>query len=272
MNEVVYEIGDGPDIQLAHANAYTPGCYRKFCHQLKVGACYLPFQRPLWPNEDPMKLKSWHTLADDLIKHMDARNRKDIVGIGHSMGGVASWIAAVKRPDLFRQLILIDPVILPAKWVRTMHLLPMSLKKKYFPVVKIASRRRSAWPDRETARKYFLSKRVFRKFDDDVLADFVDTGLVEYDEGVKLAYSGKWESRIYATPPNLWKMMSKNPCPITIIRAEHSDVISDERWEMIHEKMPHAHLIQMDGAHHLVPFESPGMCAEVVNQILNGQS
>ena len=62
--------------------------------------------------------------------------------------------------------------------------------------------------------------------------------------------------------------MKKQPCPITIIRAEHSDVISDDRWENIHKKMPHATLIQMDDAYHLVPFESPSSCADVINKVL----
>lgn len=268
MNELVIENRDEPVIQFLHANAYTPGCYRQFCTHLGIGKILLPSQRPLWENSSPDSFHSWHILANDIIRHMDEKGRTNIIGIGHSMGGVASWLAAIKRPDLFKQLILIDPVILPIKAVRTLHLLPMSLKKKYFPMVKIASRRRDQWDSKEDAGSYFLSKKVFQRFEPGVLEDFLNDGLIKTGSGVRLAYPGSWEAQVYATPPNMWKYMKKNPCPITIIRAEYSDVINEERWSRIKSKMAHATFIQMDGARHLIPFEDPERCAAVVREAI----
>ncbi len=265
MEELEYGKDEDGVIQFLHANAYTPGCYDQMFSSLSNYKIIAPKQRPLWEGSDESELTAWSVLADDIIAHMDEVGRKDIIGIGHSMGGVASWLAAIKRPDLFSRLILIDPVILPLSYTLGIQWMPMSLKKKFAPMIKIASRRRDTWADRATAKKYFLSKKVFQRFDDQALEDFINHGLKSHAEGVTLAYPRAWEARVYGTAPYLWGKMSKSPCPITIIRAQYSDVINDEGWKKIQSKVALGHFLQADGAGHLVPFEQPELCANLID-------
>ena len=256
-------------IQFLHANAYTPGCYLRMFKELGDYDIIAPEQRPLWPDQSPDQLKSWDLLADDIINHMDKMRRKGVIGIGHSMGGVASWLAAVRRPDLFSRLILIDPVVLPNSFTLGIRWLPYKLKMKLLPMIKIASRRRDTWDSREEARDYFLSKRIFKAFDEDVLEDFVQYGLKEKDSGqITLAYPRAWEAKVYATPGYLWSKMNKVQCPIAIIRAEHSNVITDDRWQKIKSKVDGGTFIEMKGAGHLFPFDAPVACAEAIKGIL----
>ena len=269
MNEMLIGNDEGEIIQFLHANAYTPGCYREMFNHVKGYGIFLPEQRPLWKDADATKFSSWNMLADDIISHMDNVGRKSVIGIGHSMGGVASWVAAVKRPDLFSRLILIDPVILPINYFRTMSFLPYWVKKKFVPIIKIAANRTNRWKDREEAKKYLLSKSVFKRFHSKVLEDFLDYGMSANANELILRFPREWESRVYASPPNLWKMMNKKTCPITIIRAEFSDVINDERWVKIQNRLANGRFIQLDGARHLVPFEEPERCAKVLLEILS---
>lgn len=264
MNEQEYGKGNDGVIQFLHANAYTPGCYTQMFDKLSNYKIIAPEQRPLWDNSDPERFSSWGVLADDIISHMDKVGRKGVIGIGHSMGGVASWLAAIKRPDLFSRLILIDPVILPLSYTLGMQWIPMNLKRKYVPMIKIASRRRDTWTDLSSAKQYFLSKKVYQRFDDRALDDFTNYGLKTHTDGVTLAYPRAWEAKVYGTAPYLWGKMSKSPCPLTIIRAEYSDVIDDEGWKKIQSKVARGHFIQADGAGHLVPFEQPELCANII--------
>ncbi len=268
MKELQLGKEEGALIQLMHANAYTPGCYRQVCSHIEDYKIVLPEQRPLWSDSDPKQMNSWQILANDLIDHMDHLNRKNVIGMGHSMGGIASWLAAIKRPDLFSRLVLIDPVILPKWGTRIIRWLPSNIKIKYFPPIKIASRRKDRWESMATAKEYFLSKKFFQRFDPAAMEDFLNYGLQERDGYVQLVYPRKWEARVYATPPNVWKVMGKSPCPITIIRATYSDVISDKRWNAIQKKVKNGHFIEIENAGHLVPFEQPELCAEIINDIL----
>ena len=66
-----------------------------------------------------------------------------------------------------------------------------------------------------------------------------------------------------------WTMsLSRSSCPMTIVRAEFSDVISDERWEGIKQKVTNADFVNLDGARHLVPFEEPVRMANEIKRIL----
>ena len=234
MDELVLEDEGKPMIQFLHANAYPPECYSKMFRSFEDYQITLPRQRPLWNNADPSQMKSWHLFKEDIIRHMDDSGRKGVIGMGHSMGGVVSMLAAIERPDLFSQLVLIDPVILPTM-VTTINLLPYTLLKKSLPIVKIAAKRKHIWKDRSDAKLFLLTKKVYQRFDGEVFDDFLQYGLKDIEDKVTLAFPRAWESRVYASAPNLWSVLKKIQCPVSIIKAEFSDVINDTRWNSSHD-------------------------------------
>jgi len=270
-DELSYGNGE-KQIQFLHANAHVPETYRKLLEGIGFEDFnfVLPLQRPLWRDSDPEDLRHWSLLARDIIQHMDACDRKGIIGIGHSMGAIATWLAAVERPDLFSQIILIDPVVLPKKWVKRLSVVPFWMKKRLVPMVKIAANRRDHWPDEEALESHLGSKKVYQGFDKDVWNDFKKYSIVDSEDGgIQLRYPRLWESKVYASAPNIWKLMGYDPCPITIIRGQESDVITSDTWDAIHEEMPHANLVEMENVGHLVPFEQPLQLAKMVQESIN---
>lgn len=261
--------GDGPPIQFLHANGYAPEVYTKFLssflNQFEVNALRL---RPFWPDEAANKLKTWHLFVDDLIKMMDDLGHTNVIGIGHSLGAVVSWLASVRRPDLFSRLILIDPVILPLKFIRLSQFSPYWLQKRQHPMIKTASNRRNVWKDEEEARAHLGGKKVYQRFDKEVFDDFIRYNLKSLDEGLTLAYSREWEARVYASAPNVWSHMSKTTVPIHIIKAQYSDVITAETWRKIQDKTPNGSFYEMPGVGHLVPMEKPDLLAKHILSVL----
>lgn len=269
MNEV--RIGEGENAMIfLHANAYPPGCYRYLVNQVITNGLQvvMPVQRPLWEASNPLEMKHWNLLAQDLISYMDDHGYGDMVVAGHSLGGVAAWLASLKRPDLFRRVIMIDPVILPEKLVKWNKWIPFWLKKKMVPIVKIATNRRDEWKDIEELENHLGKKKIFQRWNRNVWEDFKKYGVKKTEQGLTLAYPKAWEARVYATAPNLWPKLAHQRCEITIIRAQYSDVITDDNWNRIHSLMPKAELIQIDGAGHLVPFEKPESVAEIIKSHL----
>ncbi len=199
---------------------------------------------------------------------MDMKGLKNVIGIGHSLGGVTSWLASLKRPDLFSQLILIDPVILRLNKSRGVSWLPYALKKKYIPIVKIAANRRDIWNNKQAVIDHLGAKKLFKRFDPDVFEDFLKYGFKMNKEQLTLSYSREWEARVYASPPDLWPLLPKNKVPLTIIRAQYSDVIDDLGWAQIQTTTSNATFVQMDKVGHLIPFEQPEELGDLVNIIL----
>lgn len=262
--------GSGPVLQLLHANAYTPECYQKFLAPLTDSFTVKAFrQRPLWQAESASQLGHWSLFADDLISMMDTAGQKQVIGLGHSLGGIATWLASIKRPDLFSQIILIDPVILPEKMVKMTKWVPFWIQKRKVPLIKIASNRRDQWPSRDEVRSHLGSKKVFQRFDPEVFEDFVNHGIVDRNDHVTLAYPREWEARVYATAPNLWKIMPQTVVPTHIIKAQYSDVITNHTWGETQEQTKNASFYEMNNVGHLIPFEKPLILADYMSSFLS---
>ena len=256
--------GIGKTIHFAHANAYPPGCYQQlftpFLQHYKVIGMQ---QRPLWENSSPKKFKSWHQLADDLILFFEQQQLKQVIGVGHSMGGVVSIIAAIKRPDLFSKLVLIDPVIFPSRFPFFTNLIPLFLREKIIPIAKLSAKRRDNWPNQQTVFDSFRTKKVFRYFSDSALWDFIKAGTKPTSTGqVTLTYPKDWETRIYMTAPSLFKKLKTLKIPILAIKGAYSNVITAEVWKAWKKAQPNNHFLEYPNSGHLVPMEYPEELAE----------
>ena len=56
-------------------------------------------------------IKNWKILADDFIKLSTNNKSSEKIGVGHSMGGTILLYSAIKMPNFFSKIILLDPVI-----------------------------------------------------------------------------------------------------------------------------------------------------------------
>jgi pimeloyl-ACP methyl ester carboxylesterase len=192
---------DLPVVHVAHANGFPPGVYRELVGHLTgdFRAVTIPF-RPLWEPAPPSEeFERWQEMGDDLIAGFEAYGLSDVIGIGHSMGGVATLVAALKRPDLFKAIVLLDPVLFPRFVVWLFAGLPSWLPQPTFPLVKKALRRRRQWESQQDAYDRFHGRSLFEQWSDETLWAYVEELIepVKVGEGVELRYTPEWEARIY---------------------------------------------------------------------------
>lgn len=257
--------GDGSVIHFAHANAYPPACYRQFLAPFMAqyhveSICH----RPLWPGTEPAELQGdWQIIADDLIHFFEQRGLEQVIGIGHSLGAVATMYAAVKRPSLFRALVLIEPVFLTPQILQMAAAHPE--QALLMPMVQSALRRRDRWPSRQAAFDRFRSKDVFANWSDDSLWDYVNYALVEDGSELTLAFPREWEAQIYATPPQaVWDTIPQITQPTLGIRAAQTDTIFPEAWQLWQKLQPQATFLQIENAGHMLTMERPLPVAEII--------
>ncbi len=263
--------GAGPVLHFAHANAYPPGCYRQFIDALTPHYRVLAIeQRPLWPHSRPEALTSWELLADDLIRFFEQEGLDNVIGVGHSLGGVATLYAAVKRPSLFRQLVLIEPVFLPPELLKMAAANPDGAYK--LPLVRVAQNRRNHWASRQEAFDRFRTKSVFRRFSDEALWDYVNCAIYEDAAGeFVLTYPREWEARIYAHPPlHVWEHLPQAQPPTLAIRAAESDTVMPAAWQLWQELQPAATFVEIPDAGHMLTMERPSLIAQTIINHLTG--
>jgi pimeloyl-ACP methyl ester carboxylesterase len=267
--------GDGPYLHLAHANGFPPGAYRLLVSLLAENyrVLCLP-SRPLWADSRPESVPNWHVMADDLIYGLDDMGLSGIVGVGHSMGGDLTLWAAVSRPDLFRSVVLIDPVILPPTWLWMVRVFRWLSLRRRLPMVQGALRRRSAWPCRQACYDHYRGKRFFAQWSDASLWAYVEAGTRERAEGgVTLSYSPEWEAHIFATVPvDIWRAVPKLRIPALVVRGERSNTFVQESQARMERLLPQARYVVIPDAGHLAPMERPEAVAVAILSFLKGEA
>ena len=263
--------GTGPPLHFAHANGFPPGTYRKLIADLSLGHHVMSMAaRPLWPESAPVALRDWSVFADDLRAELDRRGLRGIVGVGHSLGGVISLLAAAADPGVFSAVVAVDPLILTGAYSLfwgTVKKLGMGGRIR---LVRGALRRRESFSSRDEARTTYANKSVFASWDPEVLDDYLDVGFVERSGGgVRLRYPREWEARIFAAAPhNLWAELRKVVVPTLFIQGEHTDTFLDAARIRAEREVTGARIAVVPGSSHFLPMERPRQLAHVIEEFL----
>jgi len=259
--------GSGPIIHFAHPNGFSAECFHRFASELTPKFKVIGMNaRPLWAGSNPAELTNWQLLADDLIIFLDKHKLSGVVGAGISLGGVTTMYAALKRPDLFSKLILIEPVFLPRRIIWGSRMLPASIMDKRSPAG-IAKKRQDHWPNRQVVFDRWRAKRAFKRYPDETLWDYVNHGLIEQEDGsVRLAYPKAWEAKIYSTPPSVWNKIGRISHPTLGFRGSRTNVLSKAKWKRWQELQPSGTFIEIDGVGHMIPMEDyAGLASHILN-------
>jgi len=261
--------GQGPLLHFAHPNAYPPAVFRPLLERLTTSFHVIAVHhRPLWPSSDPAEFEEWQLIAGDLAHFLDQYGCPQVIGVGHSLGAVATLKAAWQRPELFSKLVLIEPVFLDPQILQWAEANPHLNEQS--PMVRTARRRRSHWPDRRAAFEHFRPKNVFARWSDESLWAYVNGALTDTENGeVTLAFSREWEAQIYAhLPTGVWEDIPRAPQPTLAIRGAESDTLSAAAWQLWQELQPHTTFLEIAEAGHMVPMERPREVALAIEQFL----
>ncbi|MDP5172285.1 MAG: alpha/beta hydrolase [Bacteroidia bacterium] len=184
-----------PTLFFAHANGFPAACYEPFFEELAPYPLdYVPIL-----GKDLHPPRSWDQLADEVIAAIEDRHTNPVVGIGHSFGGVAIFLAARRRPELFSQIMVLDPPLF--SWRRRLLLIPfqlLGLAERMIPPARKALARREHFSSREEAKQYWATKHFFQAFTPESLDAYVEHGLRETADGFTLTVPGKQEAQFFA--------------------------------------------------------------------------
>ncbi len=184
------------------------------------------------------------------------------LGIGHSFGGTAMLLAAVESPELFRRIVLLDPVIFPSG----AFLHDPERRARARDMAEGARRRRDVFPDRETARARWQARASFEGWDPRVLDQYVAEGLADRPGGgVVLKCPGEVEAAIYERGASVDAMSEARrlQVPTLVLWARHGN-FPRANFEELVRRIPDARLRDAPTGH-FVPMEDPEL---VVREVL----
>lgn len=193
-----------------------------------------------------------------------------VIGCGHSFGGIMTALMLHRQPDLFKQGLLLDPVLFTPNMIRLMWLGTQARLWHRNAMAAATRRKRRHWPDRDSAREAFRGRGMFRGWHEQALQAYVDHALKEDGQGVGLKCLPELEAQIFSSfPRRLWPSIKAISTPMHVIYGDSSYEFvrsSVPRWAALNpmvtaERLPGGHCFMQ---------QDPDRAAEVVLARLDG--
>lgn len=212
----------------------------------------------------------WDSLRDELISFLQNNYSEPIIGIGHSLGGVVTFMAAVARPDLFRKIILLDPPMFSPKKRVLMAIAYHLGITQYFEPASKAIKRRTHFDSLEEAALYFGQKPLFKNFHPKTFAAYIAHALspTPHPNGnYTLSIPAALEYRIFSTTP--YRLPAQKPNVKTyFLYADKSNVLDKNDIAWLKTRYNFDKIMPIEGGH-LFPLEQPQYTAELIKQLIH---
>lgn len=251
-----------PLLVFAHANGFPGAVYRRLYAGLEraFDLAWLPAI-----GHDPRRpvTEGWPHLIEELLEFTErhARGRR-VLGMGHSLGGYLTCLAAIERPDLYRAIIVLDaPMLGGLRGAAFAALKRVGLADRVTPA-RSARRRRSDWPDRAAALAHFRGRGAFRAIDEEGLSDYVAHALRPGADGaLELLFDPGIEASIYRSlPHDMGRRLRALRVPAGYLGGRES---AEARQVGLALARRHFRFRQVPGGH-LFPLEQPEAAARAV--------
>jgi pimeloyl-ACP methyl ester carboxylesterase len=258
--------GSGEPMLFAHANGYPVGSYRQLIEALLPTCKVTGFHhRPIWSPELPPARLNWKAFADDLIETVASTQTEPVWMMGHSMGATVATFAAARRPELFRGLVLIDPVYVLRRRAAVMRL-TRQRKLDSMPMIRKTLTRPNRFASQQEAFDFHRPKRAFSGLSDQVMWDYILASTHQGEDGeFQLTFGREWEAAAYRSTPFVWGSVKKIRLPVLGLRGETSNTLSKKAFARWQRLQPQADLRECKGGH-LLPLEFP---RETADQVLD---
>lgn len=249
-------------IHFAHANGFPGGTYKRMLEPLNEKYNIIVMDRlghnPLYPVNN-----NWTNLADELIANIEKESSSPVIGVGHSLGSLVTFIAAWNKPHLFKGIIMLDPPFVTGFWSVIFNALKLTgLADRITPAGQSRGRR-SFWNDMDEVNNYFQSKKLFAGFHPQCLQDYIESGIKPCSGGYCLHYDGDVEVKIFQTMPhNMGTYRKPLPLPGSLIYGDRSHAVHLPTIKKFTNR--HGLRLLTSPGGHLFPMEKPDEAGEIL--------
>ena len=248
-------------------NSFTVGTYAPLLQELSANFELSSLAlRGYWYDKPNSRRLTREQDADMLIEFLEKTQDKPVVGIGHSQGATSTAMAAAKRPDLFSQLYLIEPVTFTKKQATLYNLLPRQFLLNRQPF-KSTLTKQYTWSSIDDYYNYLRGQRAYKRISDAHLQVFAEQSLSAHNDGsYSLLFTPDQELANYFGAPHIDAALKKLSCPYTLITGKPTLFINDKVRKQWQEFVPDSSIISLPEYGHLLPMEAPEICAQIINE------
>ena len=237
----------------AHATGFSSGVWDPVVAE--VGAAQVLDLPGHGATPEPGRPFTWWTFGHYLL----AEAAPGSIGVGHSMGGAALLMAEATDPGRFSALVLVEPIVFAEGDQAMVEAMAAQ-----------AERRRSHWPDRETARAHLAAKPVFSRWHPAAMDGYLRTGLGDDPAGgVRLRCRPRFEAEVYRLSHShrMWDRLGEVHCPVLVLAGTESDTYRPEDAARLAGRLPGGRFRLAEGTGHFLPMERPELVVAAIEEV-----
>ena len=265
-----------PLIIFSHGNSFPASTYGVMTTSLKQRGYDVRSIEKLGHDPAYPVTSNWpnlvHQLADFTAEQVKSTGEAAWL-VGHSLGGFLSLMSAMQHPQaggkLLRGVVLLDSPVLGGWRAAGVGLAKRTKLVSSVSPGAISRKRKQQWTTQEEALAHFRSKKLFARWHEQSLKDYIEHGTQDSDGQRTLSFDRAVETAIYNTlPDNLENLLKRHPlkCPVSFIGGCQSQEIRQIGMGLT-EKVTKGRIMMLDGTH-LFPMENPLACAAAVETAL----
>ncbi|MCC5858083.1 MAG: alpha/beta hydrolase [Ectothiorhodospiraceae bacterium] len=252
-------------VLLIHATGFHARCWDQIIRHLD-GRRVIAFDQRGHGRSGKIPPYTWDTFGKDLCELITLLGLRDVIAVGHSMGGHVLVQAAARYPGVFQRLLLIDPVIFPPERYQQP---PMWDRVEDHPT----TRRRNTWPSWQVMAEHFRDRPPFATWDPTVLEDYCRHGLLPAadEDGFVLACPPEVEASVYVNHAgcNVHGLIAEIQAPVTVLRARlpasdgsGNHFSTSPTWPELAAHFRQGRDVHLEQYNHLIPMEAPERVAD----------
>jgi pimeloyl-ACP methyl ester carboxylesterase len=258
--------GHGPPVLLCHATGFHGAVWDPLAGELGDGLTRWAIDfRGHGHSRTPasVELSDWEGMGRDVLCTLDALGLADgsAVGVGHSMGGAALFLAEQARPGLLRGIWAFEPIVPP----------PGLLDGRPNPLVEGARRRRACFGSHAEALEHFAGKPPFGRLRADALHAYVRHGFVPGEDGqVHLACRPADEASVYegGGRHRAFERLGEVACPVVVAIGDDEGPGPAMFAADIAAALPYGRLERIAHVGHFAPLEAPTAVAASIRAFM----
>ncbi len=257
-------------LHFSHANGFPASTYRTLFAELADHYEIRHLERIGHDRRYPVT-RDWPHLVEELLAEVGRQYTHPVWLVGHSLGGYLSLMAALKKPQWVKGVVMLDsPVI--AGWRSSLLRVSQwtGLDERLSPAAATRTRR-THWPSRDAAWKHFREKPAFARWDERMLADYIDYGIPQTGPSGerRLAFERDIEYMIYRTLPHTLgaRLAHGAPVPVGFLAGTRSREVRQVGLDAT-RRVTHGRIEWLEGSH-LFPMERPIETVRALQRMLN---
>lgn len=256
-----------PIIHFSHANSFPAASYRQLFDALSDDFHILAIDKFGHDERYPIN-ENWNNQVDELIDFVSEKSSRPVISIGHSLGGVIAYKAACKKPQLFSQLLLLDPPIVTGMFARLFQLAKLTpLIDQLTPSGK-SKLRTTAWSTDHDLVAYFSARALFNEMSEAAIRDYIDAAIIEKEGEFRLSFRADVETALFRNiPHDLSRYKGRLCMPSTLVSAENSNLYKPYLLSKFLMRNKIEHRI-FPSVGHLFPLDYPLKTADLIKQII----